>query len=159
MQTKGMARPRTIYRERVTPGITWWLVLASLVAMISIAYGAALGTPIAVVVALVFTIVISWGIFRACPLVVVDETGLTCGAAVLPTTAHGSLRIVQGEELSAITRGLDTHVGDLGYAVVPAWAPRRAVVVEVDDPADPHSAWVVAARDPERLADALRHLH
>lgn len=143
------------FRERVGPGVIWWLALASLVAMISIAYGAALGTFIGVAVAVVFAVAITWGVYRASPLVLVDEGGLRCDSAVLPETAWGSLRIVDGEQFSTVTRGMDAGVGDRAYSVLPAWGPRRAVVVLVDDPADPHSAWVIAVRDPMRLADAL----
>lgn len=156
MQTKGMSTRRgTTYRERVQPGMSWWLVLACLVAMISIAYGAALGAAVGIAVAIVFAVTLTWGLYRASPLVVVDEAGLRCGAANLPSSAMGELRIVDGGDLSTIGRGRDASVGDLAFSVVPAWGPRRAVVIRVDDPSDPHSAWVVATRDPQRLADAL----
>lgn len=158
MQTKGMTLgPGVLYRERVKPGMAWWLVLAALVAMISIAYGAALGTTIGVAVAVVFSVAIFWGVYRASPLVVVDETGITCGAAELPSATRGAVRVVDGGELSTIARGMDPSVGDRAYSVLPAWGPRRAVVVHVEDPSDPHTAWVIATRHPNRLTAALSH--
>ena len=108
-----------IYRERVRPSRAWWLILASLVAMISIAYGAALGTATGLAVAALFSIAITWSVYLASPLIVVDEKGLACGPALLPTEARGSTRIVASAELSTITRGIDQSVGDLVFTTLP----------------------------------------
>lgn len=149
------SRSDVLYRERVRPSKAWWLILASLVAMISIAYGAALGTAIGVAVAILFSVTITWGVLRASPLIVVDGRGVACGDALLPMAARGSTRIVAADALSTITRGMDDSVGDRAFTALPAWGPRQAVVVQVTDPSDPHSAWVVATRHPERLTNAL----
>jgi hypothetical protein len=45
LHTRTMPNKAPLYRERLLPGVMWWLFVAAIVAMIAIAYGAALGPP------------------------------------------------------------------------------------------------------------------
>lgn len=129
--------------------------MAALIAMISIAYGAALGTWVGVVVAVGFTAITAVAVWRASAVISVSEDEIRAGRAVLPKTSVDSVRMASGADLAAIRRGQDPCVGATFYAVGPPWAPRVSVVVLLDDPADPHSSWLLPTRNPTRLAGAI----
>lgn len=143
------------YRERVIPGFSWWIVVASLVAMIAIAYGAALGTGIGVLVAIVLGPIAIVALIRSSPVISVTEHEVACGVAALPSGTWRQPRTVVGAELTSIRRGHAADAGDRVYQVVPAWYARTGVLLPLDDASDPHSAWLIATRHPDRLTAAL----
>lgn len=143
------------FRERLLPGPTWWLVVAALVAMIAIAYGAALGTTIGMVVAVGVSVISVVGFVRASPHIEVSATSLRCGRAELPRQDIDDVRLVDRSELTTIRRGQDPCVGDRAYQVLPAWLGRSAVLVSLRGGQDPHTAWLIGTRRPQELAAAL----
>lgn len=143
------------YRERLIPGPAWWAVAASLIAMIAIAYGAALGSTIGVVVAVVLGTITGVALIRTSPVISVSDDGLACGHARLPVGTWLPPRTLTGPELTSIRRGLDVDTGDRVYHVIPAWFAGRGILLSLEDPSDPHSAWLIATRHPQRLSAAL----
>ena len=143
------------FRERLLPGPVWWLVVAGLVAMVAIAYGAALGSSIGMIVAATLGVPAGIGLWFASPVLAVDAYGLHCAHATLPSNLIGAHRLIRGRELDAARRGHDPQVPTSSYVVMPSWAPKSAVVLEVEDPDDPHRAWIVASRRPVDLQAAL----
>lgn len=137
------------------PGPGWWIITASLVAMVAIAYGAALGAPIGYATAVGLGVIAVFALLRSSPTVKVGADGLTCGRACIPTSLVGHATSVTRDEIAAIRRGHDTAVGDRVFVVLPAWMARSAVLLPIADPGDPHSAWLVATRHPEELIAAL----
>lgn len=147
-----------VYRERLLPGPWWWIVIAALVAMVAIAYGAALGTSVGIISAIALTGIAVAGLWFGSPRVLVDASGLRCARATLPSTAIGDSRVLVGPELQSARRGQDADVPLTAYVLAPSWAPESAVAVHVLDPGDPHPVWLVATRHPEKLAQALADL-
>lgn len=149
------AHAGTSFRERITPGWGWLVVVTALIAMIAIAYGAALGVTVGVLVAVFLAVVAIVGLWRTSPVVIVDARGLRAGDAALPRTAIGAARVVRGEELTHLRRGQVPEIGLALYSVAPAWSPGEAVLVAVTDGEDPHRAWLLASRRTPALIDAL----
>lgn len=137
------------------PGPGWWIITASLVAMVAIAYGAALGAPIGYATAVGLGVIAVFALLRSSPTIKVGADGLTCGRACIPTSLVGHATSVTRDEIAAIRRGHDTAVGDRVFVVLPAWMARSAVLLPIADPGDPHSAWLVATRHPDELIAAL----
>lgn len=144
-----------IYRERLLPGPSWWILAASLVAMVAIAYGAALGAPIGFATGLGLGLIALIALIRSSPMVEVHPDRIACGRACIPTLQVGEPTTVQRDRITAIRRGHEAGVGDRVYVVLPAWMARSAVLLPVTDPDDPHSAWLVATRRPDGLIAAL----
>jgi len=143
------------FRERITPGWGWIVVVTALVAMIAVAYGAALGVSVGILVAAFLVIVAIVGLWRSSPVVIVDARGLRVGDAALPRTAIGPVRVVRGEELTHLRRGQEPAIGLALYSIAPAWSPAEAVLVTVADGEDPHRAWLLASRRIPALMAAL----
>ena len=144
-----------LYRERLTPGVTWWLVVASIVAMVAIAYGAALGATIGWVVGAGLGVIAAVALLRSSPVIEVFDDRIRCGRAVLPLGTLMDPRVVDTDQMAAIRRGHHEGVGDRVYQVLPAWLARTGVLIELIDEQDPHSAWLVASRHPDALHAAL----
>ena len=76
------------YRERVVPGV-WWIVVAFLiVGMVSVAYGAALGTGVGLVVFAVGAGIVFVGTRAATDTIVIDDGELAVGRARVPSFIH-----------------------------------------------------------------------
>jgi hypothetical protein len=142
----------SLHHERLLPGWGAWVVAAGLVGMISVAYGAALGSMAGLAVALVAGALVTALLVGTSPVVRVDESSLRAGRARLPRTSVSGARVLDREALMAQrTPGSDARV----YTLLRPWATSRAVLVILDDPEDPHPAWIVSSRHPDRLAGAL----
>ena len=147
--------PPPIYRERLIPGPIWWIITASLVAMVAIAYGAALGAAIGYATGLGLGVIAVIALLRSSPTIEVRPDRLTCGRAWIPTSQVKDASRVGRDRITAIRRGHDAGVGDRVFVVLPAWMARSAVLLTIVDPEDPHSAWLVASRHPDELVAAL----
>lgn len=146
------------YRERVLPGPLWWITVGALVAMLSIAYGAALGSYVGVVVAIVAGVLAIVGLWASSPVLEVTPAEFRAGRARLPRPAWGAAEVLSATDLIAVRRGQHAHVATTAYLMLPSWAPRRAVSLQVEDAADPHRTWVVATRHPDRLRGELESI-
>lgn len=147
------SRPGVLFRERVLPGAGWWVIAAALVAMVAIAYGAALGTNLGVITGALLALAAALGLWFGSPVVTVDANGLRCGRARLPRAVMGQTTGLSGAELREARRGYGVPAAV--YSVLPIWSPPSAVVITIDDPDDPHPAWLVATRRPRDLSAAL----
>lgn len=154
MDTQG-ANASGWFRERITPGWGWLVIVTALIVMIAVAYGAALGVSAGILVAAFLVIVAIVGLWRSSPVVIVDARGLRVGDAALPRSAIGPVRVVRGEELTHLRRGQEPAIGLALYSVAPAWSPAEAVLVTVTDGEDPHRAWLLTSNRTAALMDAL----
>ena len=145
------------YRERVLPGPLWWITVGALIAMLAIAYGAALGSTAGLWVVIVAAPVAALALWRSSPVIEVRPEGITAGLAVLPLDAVGSVLVLRGQELSAARRGFDPRVPINSFVVIAPWSPRAAVVISNNDDTDPHRTWVIASRRAEDLAERIAH--
>lgn len=149
------SRAAPLYRERLLPGVMWWIVVGAIVAMIAIAYGAALGVTVGWIVGAGLGLISAVSFLRSSPLIEVFDDRIRCGRASLPRCVVRDPHIVEPNQMSVIRRGQYASVGDVVYHVVPAWLDKTGVLVTVADDQDPHSAWLIASRRPAALHAAL----
>ncbi|MCS6710513.1 DUF3093 domain-containing protein [Brachybacterium sp. EF45031] len=147
------ARDRTasaVYRERLSPGAFALLVAAF--------FGASLGVllvPLSAVaagiVALLGAVLVPAALVATSPVVEVTDERWRVGRAQIDRGLLGAPQTLEG--------------ADWDLAMGPGFAPREfhctrgwirgGIRVPLEDPRDPHPAWVVSSRHPDRLARAL----
>lgn len=150
-----------VYHERLRVPLSWWLLglatvvflVAELVPLIGFT---PLGSPFAMI-SLVGTAVFvvgvpamlfSWG--RT--VIEVTASQFRAGRARLPLTAIGQVTDLDEAQTRAM-RG--RHADPAAYFLTRPFL-RRAVWVEVTDPALGRPYWLVGSRDPAALASAIR---
>lgn len=132
----------------------WIAVVTGVVAMVAIAYGAALGVLWGFAVLCGLGLLMLWLLWRASPLIEVHNDHLRVGRARLPVPVIGTIETRMDDAWVATRRGNDALLRNTAFVVAPPWMPPRAVVCEILDD-DPHSGWAVATRNPQQLAEAL----
>jgi hypothetical protein len=145
------ASPRT-YDERLGVPLRWWALATMFLASVLIAFLVA--TPVwvsfavtGVLLAAVVAIFVGYGAAR----VRVVDGELHAGRAAIPVAVLGEVTVLDAEERRLMAgRDADARAFLLLRPYV-----RRAVRVDVTDPADPTPYWLVATRHPQRLAKAL----
>lgn len=143
------------YRERLWPRWWVWLLLLALVAMLAIAYGAALGAAVGWAVAALSALTAGALVAGTTPRLAVTQAGLSSGAALLPPDCIGPCRVLSAAEVRELLGpGADARV----FTMLRPWSAPAAVLVEVHDPVDPHPAWLVSSRRPARVCAALGSL-
>lgn len=140
------------YRERLWPGPFAWIIALGLAGMLTWAYAAALGAPAGLLTAAI-TITAAVILLRLmAPLISTQDEGLRVGRALLPWTSITAARSVTAGEITALRGpGADARI----YTELLPLAARTGVLVTLSDPADPHPAWLVSSRHPQRLVDAI----
>jgi hypothetical protein len=140
-----------VYRERLWPSAWIWVAGPALVAVLSIAYGAAYGAVIGWIIFVPVAAACLVGIALVSPTIVVSEDSLQVGKAVIPISDLGPCRELNSAELTLETRRGDATV----FLALRTWATRRAVAVQVTDEKDPHSSWLISTRHPQTLHAAI----
>ena len=139
----------------MVPGV-WWIVVALLVVgMVSVAYGAALGAGVGLVVFAVGAGIVFVGMRAATDTIIIDDGELGVGRARVPLHVLGAVRVLTSDDVGRARRGLDPHVTDTAFIRSPPWGPSHAVWVEVADDSDPHSGWLVASRHADDFGREL----
>lgn len=147
-----MTRTEPHYRERLWPRPVMWLMPLGMVLMLALAYGAALGATVGWMVALGGGVVAGALVWATTPTVEVDDGALRVERACVPRTVLGTPEPLTRADIRRLRGpGADATVF---AALRPGSAP-GGVLVPVDDPADPHSAWLISSRHPDRLIAAL----
>ena len=123
--------------------------------MMSVAYGAALGTLVGLIAFAVGAGLVLVGTRAATDTIVIDDHALGVGPARVPLAALGAVRILTSDDVARARRGLDPQVTDTAFTRLPPWGPSQAIWVEVTDDSDPHSGWLVASRHAEDLGREL----
>ncbi len=148
------ARVLTQYSERVYPRPSTFFVLILFVAMISIAYAAAISLLVGVVIFIggFFSLLI--GLWVASPVITVsgepgDET-LCVDRATIPLALIANPRLLDPKELASIQRGRSS---DTAYLSVRGNLP--AIALSIQDDHDPHELWVFSSRRPNPLLTRL----
>lgn len=140
------------YSERLIPGPALWLLTATGVAALAVAYAKALGPVAGLILGIGGLLLAAAVILGSVKPVVVDSHVLRAGRARLPLRAIGQV-IIADQEAFRTARG---PTGDPTAHMVTAFGVNAGIVVEVTDPGDPHRTWLVASRRPAELACALR---
>ncbi len=139
----------------MVPGVWWITVAVLIVAMVSVAYGAALGAGVGWIVFVVGAGLVVAGTRAATTTIVVDDRSLRVGRALVPLSALGPVRVLTSDDMARARRGLDPQVHDTVFTRQPPWGPSHGIWVQVTDDSDPHSGWLVASRHAEDLGQEL----
>ncbi|MBK9740076.1 MAG: DUF3093 domain-containing protein [Actinobacteria bacterium] len=140
------------YRERLLPSWWAWLVALSFVAMLAIAYGAALGTGPGVAVAVIGGALTCWLLWLTAPVIRVSSRGLEISGATLPLACVASAESVDAARMRELRGpGADARL----FVALRPWSASDGVLVVLDDPEDPHPAWLFTSRHPGRIVAAL----
>lgn len=139
----------------MVPGVWWITVAVLIVAMVSVAYGAALGAGVGWIVFVVGAGLVVAGTQAATRTIVVDDRSLRVGRALVPLTALGPVRVLTSDDMARARRGLDPQVYDTVFTRQPPWGPSHGIWVQVTDDSDPHSGWLIASRHAEDLGQEL----
>ena len=147
-----LADPATAYRERLLPRIWVWLVLAGLAGMLAVAYGAAFGAATGWLVWLIGLGIAVLLLWVTAPAVRVSRGELQVGAAAVPLDCIGTVEEVDAVRIRELRGpGADARL----FTAVRPWSCSAGVLVAIEDPTDPHPAWLISSRHPDRLAQAL----
>jgi hypothetical protein len=139
------------YRERLYAPWWAWLVAVALTGSLGVAYGYPLGALAGWVVFLGGLGLAAWLLLGTAPVVVVDDLVLRAGRARLPLRYAGRIAPLD----AAQTRDARGRLADpAAYLCMRGWIP-TAVLVEVEDPDDPHPYWLVSTRHGHDVARAL----
>ena len=140
------------YHERLLPRWWAWLLALSFVGMLAVAYGAALGATAGWLVGLGGCALVGLLLWVTAPHIEVTADHLAVDAARLPVSAIGAVEALDAAGISKVRGpGGDARL----FVALRPWSSPRAVLVRVDDPTDPHPAWVFTTRHPDRLVAAL----
>lgn len=140
------------YRERLLPSWGAWVLVLGLVAMLSIAYGAALGATAGWLVALGTGVLAVALLLLTAPVIAVSPAGLQVQGALLPLTSIAGVEAVDRDEIRRLRGpGSDARL----FVSLRPWSASGGVLVRLDDPEDPHPAWLFTSRHPGRVVDAL----
>jgi hypothetical protein len=139
------------YRERLHAPWPVWVVALVLAGSLGVAYGFPLGplagaAAFAVVMALAALLLLG-----TAPVVVVDDLVLRAGRARLPLRYAGRIAPLDVAQTREV-RG--PRADPAAYLCTRGWIS-SSILVEVDDPDDPHPYWLVSTRHGERLAPVL----
>lgn len=140
------------YSERLH--IPWWWTLIALifVGSLDVAVFAYVDLPVGITFAVVTLIA------AICAIVLyggsrlqVDERGLRVGRYRLGAAYIAGATPLEGEDARSV---LGPQADHRAFLYTRPYVP-GLVRVDLDDPADPHSAWLISTRDPQSLATAI----
>ena len=145
-------RPSATYDERLGVPLRWWALATMFLASLLLAFLVA--TPAwvalsatAVLVAMVVGLFLSYGGAR----VSVRDGELHAGRARIPVTLLGEATVLDAEARQRLA-GVDADAR--AYLLLRPYL-RRAVRVDITDPADPVPYWLISTRRPAQLVAAL----
>lgn len=147
-----MSGSEVLFRERLTPRPYVYLVVEALIAMISLAYGVPFGASVGWFVFIGASILAVWALLATSPSIEVTATHLRAGTARIERTAIASVQSMSGE-LFHLARG--RNADPRRFSLLRAWHSGSGVIVTLDDPHDPHPAWILTTARPDELASAL----
>lgn len=141
-----------VYDERLGVPLRWWALATMFLASMLLAFLVATPTWLAllgtaVLVAAVLLLFTGYGAAR----VTVRDGMLTAGRARIPVRLTGDVEALDAEATHRLAgRDADARA----YLLLRPYL-RRAVRVDIVDPADPTPYWLVSTRRPDRLVAAL----
>ncbi len=140
------------YRERLLPRWWAWLLAFSLMLMLAIAYGAAFGDTVGWALSGGGAVLVIFVLILTAPRLVVTDEYLMVDDARLPLNSIASATAVTGAEMRDLRGpGADARL----FVALRPWSAPAGVYVQLDDPTDPHPAWLFTSRHPARLTAAI----
>lgn len=141
-----------LFRERLTPRPYVYLVVEALIAMVSIAYGAPLGAFVGWMVFIGASILAVWALLAGSPVIEVTTSELRAGSAVISRHLVTSAQPLDSVAFR-LARGRDAD--PRRFSLMRSWHSGSGAVITIDDPDDPHPAWILTTARPMELAAAL----
>ncbi len=143
------------YHERLGVPLRWWAQGTMLVATLWLAVVVALPGPTAWVITGAAMALLALALFwYGDARVVVEDGWFRAGRARIEAEYVGPVAALDAEQ----TRNVAGRDADARAYLMLRPYLKRAVRVEIADPADPTPYWLVSSRHPEALADALAGL-
>ncbi|MFT4289447.1 DUF3093 domain-containing protein [Nocardioides sp.] len=145
----------TTYDERLTVPLRWWVQGVMFVATLWLAVVVAM-PPLwawSVTVAALGLLALSFAAYGSARVTVADGV-FRAGTARIEAAYLGRAEPLD-EEATRRTAGVEANAR--AYLLLRPYL-KRAVRVEIDDPADPTPYWLVSTRHPEGLAETLNLL-
>lgn len=122
--------------------------------MVGVAYSAAFGTVIGIVLALIIgALYVIFAVATAPQIRVEGRKGvytLTAGRATVDIATIGSVRALTTAEQIDVTRGMRS---DTAFSIIKGKLP--VVELDIADPLDPHGRWCLSSRSPQELILAI----
>ncbi|MEP9383476.1 DUF3093 domain-containing protein [Nocardioides sp. KR10-350] len=143
------------YDERLSVPLRWWVqgVMFLATVWIAVILWVPEGLAWGITVALVALFVVSMLVYGS-PRIVVDDDSLQAGRARIEAAYVGKAEPLDAEEARRVAGpGADARA----YLLLRPYL-KRAVKVEITDPADPAPYWLLATRHPTTLAGAITTL-
>ncbi|WP_344116206.1 DUF3093 domain-containing protein [Kribbella alba] len=140
------------YKERLSVPVRWWVIAAIAVLTLWVITAVPAGNIAGFAVAGLAAVLLSVLFLQYGGAVVeVDAANLRAGRASIERTYLGKATPLTGEDArNAFGRDCDPRA----FLVLRSYLP-GAVRVELTDPHDPTPYWLIATKNPERLAAAL----
>jgi hypothetical protein len=140
------------FRERLMPSPWLWPMAIAAGLFLGVAYGFALGPAIGVLTTVLVAGTGLWIVGRLVVVLSVEDDCLRAGRAHLPVEFVGRVRALDAES-TARARGPG---GDANaFLLLRTGYAKTAVAVEVTDPRDPHSYWLISSRRPDDFVSAM----
>jgi DUF3093 family protein len=144
------------YRERLSVPVLWWVLAVVCVALLGSEVWAGLGGFIplltyTVLALIVGAVLVNW----STAVIEVTDGTLRAGRATLPLAEAGQVVALDAEQAARL-RG--PRADPAAHLLLRPYL-KRAVYVEVADPAGGVPYWLLATRRPEELAAAIQRSH
>lgn len=146
---------RPAYSERLGVPLRWWVQGTMLVATLWLAVVVALPSVAAWIITAIAMAVLSLGLWAyGAARIAVDAETFQAGRAHIAMAHVGAVTPLDAGQTRRVA-GVDADAR--AYLLLRPYL-KRAVRVEITDPADPVPYWLVSSRHPEELAAALTAL-
>mgnify|MGYP001941645733 CR=1 FL=1 len=134
------------YQERLRAPWLWWILGVGLVASVILAVFVFVDLWLVITLAVLSTLVVVLGILGFSLDIRVDEGGLAVGRYRLEAPYIAGAEIVDGDVRAA--------TDERSFMLTRPYVQQKVRVL-IDDPADPHPAWLISTRRPAALIAAL----
>ncbi len=119
--------------------------------MLSIAYGAAIDASVGWIMFAVLASLAGVGMYTSSPIIEVTDV-LAVDQARLPLMYVAEVSVLDSTQTrEARSRRTDAS----NFVLVKSWAASQSILVTLNDPKDPHPAWLVSSRHPLELLAAI----
>jgi len=147
-----MSAPDIVFRERLTPRAYVFVIVEALVAMVAVAYGAPFGARVGWLVFIGASMLAIWALLAGSPVIEVTRTHLRAGPAMIDRALVSAVEPLDSESCR-LARGRDAD--PRRFSLLRSWHSGSGALVTIDDPHDPHPAWILTTARPVELAAAL----
>lgn len=134
------------YQERLRAPWLWWLLGVGLVASVILAVFIFVDLWLVITLAVLSTLVVVLGILGFSLDIRVDEGGLAVGRYRLEAPYIAGAETVDGDVRAA--------TDERSFMLTRPYVQQKVRVL-IDDPADPHPAWLISTRRPAQLIAAI----